>query len=864
MMKPIWLLCLALGSTLAQPTIAVQPRAAPEPITLRAAGVLTSEAHNMGGWAVREIHRRFQQLNPGIVLAPTTGLRIPGRTSDIVPLMQIAGDIPPEVLEVDFRKSDTYVRNKFLYPLDSFVEKLAGAEIEAGHLLDLDTYLERLESAPAFQQQVAERAPRVCWPAMRRRCPYAAACPYLQEWGHDPAAEHYHTWSFPLERQSWILRYDRDLFAEAKLPDRAPEDFDELLEWSRRLTNPRAGLQRYGLRLILDNLGRSTLPLLYSSGGRLMEQDADGTWRCVFDSEEAVEAYYFVARLFLEPFENEHGRFESSVGTGQEASSAALSKWGMHFSDFGDRYIYKYADWNQWGFGPVPAGAGGRRGTPVNARMLGIYAGIDKAKLEAAWRYIDYFDGSEANAITATTFVEAGFAQCVRPPLLRAAGYEHYLDDIPTDWNESLRLAADSSVPEPYGENAQMVYQYVHKAIAQIRTDEPVAEAIRDGKAEVAKQLIRDILHARVIQANEKMLGVFGSQDQGLRRWVAAFVALGILIVFVLVFRNVLRSFESAQPGQDRRSWQFGRYKWAYLLLLPALAAIGMWAYYPLVRGSVMAFQEYNVRGTSRWVGMENFAFVLFDPEFWFSMWISIKYAFLFMTFGFVAPIALALLLSEVPRGRVLFRTIYYLPTVLAGVVVIFLWKGFYGQFGMINHSLNYVIDILNQVPGIALEHIRMRWLTSPSFALIACLLPSIWAGMGPGCLIYLAALKTVPEELYDAADVDGAGIWHKTTHVALPSIRGLILINFIGAMIGAVRSGSEFILAMTGGGPYNPYGQTEVVGLRIFMEAFAYLRFGAATAMAWVVGSLLVGFTVLQLKRLSRMEFKTAESAAS
>ena len=860
MMRPAWLLCLACGSTLSQPAIAAQPQDAPEAITLRAAGVLTSEAHNMGGWAVREIHRRFQQLNPQITLAPTTGLLIPGRTSDITPLMQIAGDIPPEVMDVDFRKSDTYVRNKFLHPLDPFVEELAGADIEAGHLLDLDAYLKRLEDAPQFEEKIAHRAPRACWPAMRRRCPYAAACPYLAEWGQAPAAEHYHTWCFPLERQVWILRYDRDLFAEAGLPDRAPVDFDELLDWSRRLTNPRAGLQRYGFRLILDNLGRSTLPFLYSSGGRLMEQEPDGSWRCVFDSEEAVAAYYFVARLFLEPFENEHGRFESTVGMGQEASSAALSKWGMHFSDFGDRYIYKYADWNQWGFGAVPAGPQGRRGTPVNARMLGIYAGITPAKIEAAWRYIDYFDGSEANAITATTFVEAGFPQCVRPPLLRAAGYEHYLDAVPAQWNESMRLAAESAVPEPFGANAQMVYQYVHKAIEQIRTDDEIAAAIRDGDADHAKLLIRDILRARVIQANEKMLGVYGSQ-QGLRRWVAAGVALGILVVFVFVFRKVFRAFETAQPGQDRRSWQFGRYKWAYLMLLPALAAIAMWAYYPLARGSAMAFQEYNVRGMSRWVGMENFAFVLFDPEFWFSMWVSIKYAFLFMSFGFVAPIVLALLLTEVPRGKIVFRTIYYLPTVLAGVVVIFLWKGFYGQFGMINHVLNFVIDLLNQVPGIALEHIRTRWLTSPSFALIACLLPSIWAGMGPGCLIYLAALKTVPDELYDAADVDGAGISHKIFHVAIPSIRGLILINFIGAMIGAVRSGSEFILAMTGGGPYNPYGQTEVVGLRIFMEAFAYLRFGAATAMAWVVGSLLVGFTVLQLQRLSRMEFKTAQS---
>ena len=73
------------------------------------------------------------------------------------------------------------------------------------------------------------------------------------------------------------------------------------------------------------------------------------------------------------------------------------------------------------------------------------------------------------------------------------------------------------------------------------------------------------------------------------------------------------------------------------------------------------------------------------------------------------------------------------------------------------------------------------------------------------------------------------------------------------------MKSGSEFILAMTGGGPYTPFGQTEVVGLHIFWEAFGYLRFGAATAMAWILGSLLIGFTVLQLQSLSRMEFKTA-----
>src|ERR1035438_5936237 len=96
--------------------------------------------------------------------------------------------------------------------------------------------------------------------------------------------------------------------------------------------------------------------------------------------------------------------------------------------------------------------------------------------------------------------------------------------------------------------------------------------------------------------------------------------------------------------------------------MLPAVGTIALWAYYPLARGSVMAFQDYNVRGFVHWIGMENIATVLFDDEFWYAMWVSLKYASLFIVFGFVAPIVLAFLLTEVPRGKLLFRSVYYLP----------------------------------------------------------------------------------------------------------------------------------------------------------------------------------------------------------
>ena len=197
----------------------------------------------------------------------------------------------------------------------------------------------------------------------------------------------------------------------------------------------------------------------------------------------------------------------------------------------------------------------------------------------------------------------------------------------------------------------------------------------------------------------------------------------------------------------------------------------------------------------------------------------------------------------------------------LTGTVVLLLWKGFYDEYGLVNKVVNVGITMLNWFLPAASElaYVQIRWLENKHTALLFCLLPSIWAGMGPGCLIYLAALKTVPDDLYEAADVDGASIAQKVRFVAVPSIKGLILINFIGAVVATIKNGGDNMLAMTGGGPYTPYGETEVAGLHIFFEAFAYLRFGTAVSMAWILGAMMVGFTIFQMKRLSRMEFKTA-----
>ena len=127
-----------------------------------------------------------------------------------------------------------------------------------------------------------------------------------------------------------------------------------------------------------------------------------------------------------------------------------------------------------------------------------------------------------------------------------------------------------------------------------------------------------------------------------------------------------------------------------------------------------------------------------------------------------------------------------------------------------------------------------------------------VWAGMGPGSLIYLAALKGIPDDYYEAADMDGATFTDKILFIIFPLLKPLLIIQFVGVFIASWNAEAN-ILAMTGGA-----AGTEVAGLHIFYKAFIFLKFGPATAMAWMLGFMLIGFTMYQLQILSKLEFKT------
>lgn len=840
------------------------------PITLRAWGVAKDDDPVRGKMLLR-----FQEMFPHIRPVHPGGLQFGGNQfnvmMEVLPLMQIAGGSQPDVMMVWLGHGQRYVQQRFLHPLDKHLEQSLGLDIVDGHLLSLEAYFARLQTSNAYAHEIEPRAPPATWRVMRQPCPYGGECAYVLRHGMTVAEKHEHVWGMPVQVVVGVMTYRRDLFRKANLPGRPPETLEELLQFARALTDP--DNRAFGLRVDRESLGGTASMLLKAMGGQVAGRDKEGRIEVRFHSKEAVEACYFLCRLFYEPYVNPGGkRLESVVFPGSSGGSVQAPPWKGGIAEIGmfqevvdQKFYWDWRSPSQFGYGALPAGPGGESAGGIGGRLAVVYAGLeDPRRIDAAWQWVRFLDGPEARQILADDFVSRGKGAFLQKRMLHQTGYGVLARQVSAHWHEGNEKALQAARSPQLGLEIIQIEKDFGNAVSQIWSDATVVEAVRAKDGANARKRIRQILETRVAMTNRATLKRLTPAETRMRSWAAFGTAVAIFVIFVFVFRRVLRTFAAVQEAEldlsgDR--WQFGRYKWAYMLLLPAVGSIAIWTYYPLARGSVMAFQDYNIRGFTQWVGMQNFSDVLFSEEFWFAVWISLKYVVLFTLFGFTAPIILAFLLTEVPRGKILLRTIYYLPAVLSGIVVIFLWKGFYTPEGLINQVLNGVFGLLNELPGVEIAELDKDWLKDPAYALFFVLLPVVWLSAGPGCLIYLAALKTVPDDLYEAADIDGAGLLHKAFHVAIPGIKGLIVINFIGVIVAQMKGGSEFVLAMTQGGPHTPYGQTQVVGLHIYWEAFGRLRMGVATAMAWVIGAMLVGFTVLQMQRLSRMEFRSAAS---
>ncbi|MEV4314436.1 sugar ABC transporter permease [Actinocrispum sp. NPDC049592] len=275
----------------------------------------------------------------------------------------------------------------------------------------------------------------------------------------------------------------------------------------------------------------------------------------------------------------------------------------------------------------------------------------------------------------------------------------------------------------------------------------------------------------------------------------------------------------------------------AYGLLAAALVVFALFSWYPIVRGILLSFQEVNFVDPPKWVGLDNFARLFADPLFGTAWLNTLEFTGFALLLGFAVPFVTAVLLNELRHARAFFRVAVYLPVMLPPVVVAMLWKWIYNPGpGLANAALGSA--------GIP----QLQWLDSSSTAMVSLVIVSTWANMGSTTLIYLAALQTIPGELYESAELDGAGLWKRIWHVTIPQTRFVLLVLLLLQIVATMQVFTEPYV-MTGGGPED---STVTVLLLLYRYAFTYNDFGAASAMSLLLLVALAIFSGLYL-RLTR-----------
>ncbi|MEU2895816.1 carbohydrate ABC transporter permease [Streptomyces sp. NPDC001273] len=297
------------------------------------------------------------------------------------------------------------------------------------------------------------------------------------------------------------------------------------------------------------------------------------------------------------------------------------------------------------------------------------------------------------------------------------------------------------------------------------------------------------------------------------------------------------RPVKAPSPAEDRRRRRLTDQLRAYGFLLGGLVCFALFSWYPAIRAVVIAFQKYTPGADPEWVGTANFTRVLHDPEFGAAWRNTLTFTLLALLLGFAIPFLLALVLNELRHAKAFFRVVVYLPVMIPPVVSALLWKWFYDPgAGLANEALRFL-----HLP-------TSHWTNGADTALISLVVVATWANMGGTVLIYLAALQSIPGELYEAAELDGANLLQRVRHVTVPQTRFVILMLMLLQIIATMQVFTEpFVI--TGGGPENA---TVTVLYLIYKYAFLYNDFGGACALSVMLLALLGAFSAVYL-RLTR-----------
>lgn len=281
----------------------------------------------------------------------------------------------------------------------------------------------------------------------------------------------------------------------------------------------------------------------------------------------------------------------------------------------------------------------------------------------------------------------------------------------------------------------------------------------------------------------------------------------------------------------------------AVCFLAPNLIGFALFTAWPVIAAGLLSFSSWDLLSPPRFAGLDNYVNLLGahqtpegwtanDPYFWQYLWNTV-FLMLALPVNMLGSLLLAIFLNQKIRFSYFYRLVFFLPSVLSGVAIFYLWRWMYNpDYGLVNAMLALV--------GIDGPH----WLTSEWWAKPALMLMGSWLAVGgPSMILYLAALQNVPLELYEAADIDGAGPWGKFRHITVPSVAPVTFFILTMGLIGGFQSGFEMAYIMTGGGPN---GATTTIGYYIYTKAYVHFEMGYAATIACVLFAIVFLVTLI------------------
>jgi oligogalacturonide transport system permease protein len=278
---------------------------------------------------------------------------------------------------------------------------------------------------------------------------------------------------------------------------------------------------------------------------------------------------------------------------------------------------------------------------------------------------------------------------------------------------------------------------------------------------------------------------------------------------------------------------QLGKKYIGLLYISPWLLGFLIFQLYPFIASFFYSFTSYNLMKSASFVGLSNYAKIFSDPMFIQSLKVTFAYVFMVVPGKLIFALLIALILNMKIRGIGIFRTVYYLPSIFGGsVAVALLWKALFMHEGTVNRILSVF-----QLPPV-------DWLGDSHIALITITLLNIWQ-FGSSMVLFLAGLKQIPNELYEAANVDGSTKWHSFLHITMPMLSPIVLFNLVMQVISAFQDFTGSFI-VTKGGPNN---STYLYGMLLYDDAFKYFRMGYSSALSWVLFAIIMLFTLLIFK---------------